>query len=43
MLAILAHVTPNEYPAGLAMFLAGMGAGIGLSIAAFWGYLRSRK
>ena len=43
MLALLAHVTPSEYPAGLAMFLAGLGTGLGLSVAAYWGFFRSRS
>jgi hypothetical protein len=42
MLSILAHVTPNEYPAGLAMFLAGLACGAGLSIAAYRWFSRSR-
>jgi hypothetical protein len=42
MMTLLAHVTSNEYPAGLAMFLAGLACGVGLSVAAYRWFLRSR-
>lgn len=42
MIGLLAHVTPNEFPAGLAMFLAGMGCGVGLSVAAYRWFIRTR-
>ena len=39
---LVAHVTPNEFPAGVAMFLAGVGTGVGLSMAVYWRFYRSR-
>jgi hypothetical protein len=36
----LAHVTQNEFPAGLAMFVAGLVLGVALS--ACYGYFRAR-
>jgi len=41
-ISLLAHVTPNDAPAGVAVFLAGVGTGIGLSMAAYWKFFRSR-
>ena len=32
MMSLLAHVTPNEYPMGLALFLGGIGVGVGLGV-----------
>ncbi len=32
MLSLLAHVTPNEYPLGLALFLGGLGLGVGIGV-----------
>ena len=32
MLSLLAHVTPNEYPLGLALFLGGLGVGVGIGV-----------
>lgn len=31
MMSLWAHVTPAEYPAGMAMFLGGLAVGLGLS------------
>ncbi|HMO85661.1 MAG TPA: hypothetical protein PKC18_12170 [Lacipirellulaceae bacterium] len=42
MMTILAHVTPNEFPQGLALFAAGWAAGIVSALAA-WRLLRSRS
>jgi hypothetical protein len=41
MLYILSHVTPTEFPLGVAMFLGGIGVGIGIS-AFYMRYFRSR-
>lgn len=41
-MTLWAHVTPSEYPAGLAMFLVGLACGVGLSIAAYRWFFRSR-
>ena len=38
----LAHITSHDVPAGLAMFLAGLGTGVGLSAAVYWRFFRSR-
>lgn len=32
MMSLLAHVTPNEYPLGLALFLGGLGIGVGIGV-----------
>ena len=42
MISVLAHVTPQEYPAGVALFLAGIGVGVGLSVAVYLWRFRSR-
>ena len=43
MLSLLAHVTPNEYPLGLALFLAGLGLGVGIGVGlGVVRYFRSR-
>ncbi len=43
MMSLLAHVTPNEYPVGLALFLGGLGVGIGFGVAlGVVKYFRSR-
>jgi hypothetical protein len=43
MLSLLAHVTPNEYPLGLALFLGGLGIGVGVGIGlGLVKYFRSR-
>ena len=42
MISALAHVTPQEYPAGVALFLAGLGVGVGLSVAVYLWRFRSR-
>lgn len=34
MLTIIAHVTPSEFPIGLALFLGGLGLGAGIGIGA---------
>lgn len=34
MMSLLAHVTPNEYPMGLTLFLGGLGVGVGIGIGA---------
>lgn len=43
MISVLAHVTPNELPAGVAMFLAGLGTGVALTVAAYRWLVGSRK
>ncbi len=40
MLSLLAHVTSGEYPIGLALFLGGLGTGVGLG--AYLKYFKSR-
>ena len=30
MISVLAHVTPHEFPIGLALFLGGLGLGVGI-------------
>jgi hypothetical protein len=40
MMTMLGHVTAHEFPLGLALFLGGLGVGIG--IAAYWRYFRTR-
>jgi hypothetical protein len=43
MLSLLAHVTPNEYPLGLALFLGGLGLGVGIGVGlGVVKYFRSR-
>jgi hypothetical protein len=42
MIAVLAHLTPAEYPGGVALFLAGVGVGIAASTAFFLWRYRSR-
>jgi hypothetical protein len=43
MMSLLAHVTPNEYPLGLALFLGGLGIGVGVGIGlGVVKYFRSR-
>jgi hypothetical protein len=43
MLSLLAHVTPNEYPLGLALFLGGLGLGMGIGVGlGVVKYFRSR-
>jgi hypothetical protein len=43
MMSLLAHVTPNEYPLGLALFLGGLGIGVGVGIGlGVVRYFRSR-
>jgi hypothetical protein len=43
MLSLLAHVTPNEYPLGLALFLGGLGIGVGIGVGlGVVKYFRSR-
>lgn len=42
-MTLLAHVTPNEYPAGLAMFLAGLACGVALTIAAYRWFFKSPR
>jgi hypothetical protein len=32
MICVLAHVTPHEFPIGMALFLGGLGVGVGLGI-----------
>ena len=32
MMSLLAHVTPSEFPIGLALFLGGLGLGVGIGI-----------
>jgi hypothetical protein len=34
VLTIIAHVTPSEFPIGLALFLGGLGLGAGIGIGA---------
>ena len=34
MMSLLAHVTPSEFPIGLALFLGGLGLGVGIGIGA---------
>jgi hypothetical protein len=41
MSLILAHITHNEFPAGLAMFVAGLVLGVALA-AAYFSYFRAR-
>jgi hypothetical protein len=38
MLSVLAHVTPYEFPIGVALFLGGVGVGVGIGV-----YLRYFK
>ena len=43
MTSLLAHVTPNEYPLGLALFLGGLGLGVGIGVGlGMVKYFRSR-
>ena len=43
MLSLLAHVTPNEYPLGLALFFGGLGLGVGIGVGlGVVKYFRSR-
>ena len=43
MLSLLAHVTPNEYPLGLTLFLGGLGLGVGIGVGlGVVKYFRSR-
>jgi hypothetical protein len=41
MLTVLAHVTPNESPYGLLLFVAGWAAGLATSIV-YSRYMRTR-
>ena len=34
MMSLFAHVTPSEFPIGLALFLGGLGLGVGIGIGA---------
>jgi hypothetical protein len=44
MVTILAHVTQNEFPLGIALFLGGLGAGIGIGVCygAYVKFFKSR-
>jgi hypothetical protein len=44
MLSLLAHVTANEYPLGLALLLGGLGvgAGFGIGLGAYLKFFKSR-
>jgi hypothetical protein len=44
MMSLLAHVTPGEFPIGLALFLGGLGLGVGIGIGAglYAKFLKSR-
>jgi hypothetical protein len=44
MMSLLAHVTPNEFPMGLALFLGGVGVGVGIGagLAAYLKFFKSR-
>lgn len=42
MIEILAHVTTQEAPLGVATFVAGMATGIAVSAAVFYKFFRSR-
>jgi hypothetical protein len=44
MLTVLAHVTSNEFPLGLALFLGGLGVGtgIGVGLGVYLKYWRPR-
>lgn len=44
MLSLLAHVTPSEFPIGLALFLGGLGVGtgIGVGLGVYLKYFRTR-
>ena len=42
LLNTLAHVTPAEWPAALAMFLGGVAAGVALSAGVYRLYIRRR-
>lgn len=32
MISMLAHVTPHEFPIGMALFLGGLGLGVGFGL-----------
>jgi hypothetical protein len=40
MMFFLGHVTAHEFPLGLALFLGGLGAGVGVGI--YWRFFRTR-
>ena len=42
MLTLLAHVTPQEFPLGAALFIAGVSVGIGVAIGMYYSKFRSR-
>jgi hypothetical protein len=39
---LLAHVTPQEFPIGAALFIAGVSVGIGVAVGMYLGKFRSR-
>ena len=40
MISIVAHVPAYEFPAGVVLFLGGLGVGLGIGV--YWRYFRAR-